>query len=1239
MLAKLGEHVVSFVVQRGEDFAADRLADWWKQPAVARAVARTAGKFGEYDALSSQLGTWVRRPAVAGILAKFHQTAERQAEALAPLQQEFKDCGFVPAPEGATALEVIDAFFVFLSECLIEGSDATHSTAKIARVIETEQGETRQAIAAVSDQVAGIKNLLEATPADGLADAEALLEQGKAQAALDLIEQLRRRPGSTVDEYKLLATEGNALLQVGRLDDAEKSYRKAMNLRPTRGNAVANVALAVLYHGRLDEAMQLADRALGLEAQNAQALRVKAQVLGRQGKWPKALATAEKLNEPWERDYLVGSLLLQKGDYVAAAPRLDRAYEQKTTEPWLTLRLASALLLKTRNASGPSDLGPWGKVPEELRADLIRSEALLDAAVGMFEQRPGPDGIIDALAQRALLRSFLGHPGAKGDFERVAALQHPMDEQVLGHAANFWNSHGEQRKTVAACEVYRGKSPLTPKLTRMYAYALALTGRVADGVALLRALPPDSEVTFALVDLHLQANDLGAAKAALERVPEDERADWNFKLRTADVQRKGGDDAAALRSFQEALDVAGPQDKWRVHLVLAEHYSERHEWPEAVGEYEHVVTPDSPPHFVASYLGALFNVGRIDECLAFARTVREKHGCVPAVAEVEARVFDQLGRLDESDELLKQILDAHPGSARIMLRRAFLAYRRGHVDQARSLLPEPNDVRNLSTMDAFEVALLRSWLDEPFAAIETAYIAHMAHGDEPTAHLAYLQVFFSVERQLDDKLHPTEAGSGTWVTIEFREHKVVHRLLAPGEPQGGPLRHPPGDKFARAVEGRRQGETFEVDERTHETAILLEVRHRYVGLLQEVMLNFESTFPAEQGLRAFKFRGPEDFPAIQKVLEEKRQRGEELAAQYRTLPMPLAMLAHVLHRGDLEAWYTVIGNPEFHPVLVLDGAAEAQAAAAGLATSGGEPLVLETSAIGALAELDMLRHVGRLGRKVLATHSVVDEFERARLEVMEQLRRGAQHILEEKQGRVYSFERSVESIELAAALHAKTLAWLRDPANCTITGLLEGQGQLRWSLRTMLSASSADSMALARQTGGTLVSDDLRLRGLCRTEFERPGIASTHLLLALLAAEVITAEEHDIAILRTIQWGYYFTPVNDRILDRAFQADGNVAGRRFRAAVDCLGDPSADLGPVVNCAALLLKRLKLHPVAGVTGVATVCVFASLRRRGQWSITERLLLPTLAKLMQLIPNHFEELVQELNIWKSTQRFLD
>lgn len=145
-----------------------------------------------------------------------------------------------------------------------------------------------------------------------------------------------------------------------------------------------------------------------------------------------------------------------------------------------------------------------------------------------------------------------------------------------------------------------------------------------------------------------------------------------------------------------------------------------------------------------------------------------------------------------------------------------------------------------------------------------------------------------------------------------------------------------------------------------------------------------------------------------------------------------------------------------------------------------------------------------------------------------------------------------------------------------------------------------------------------------------------HALGALHNKGVITDEAHDAGIVRMIQWGYYFVPINDRTLDNALRADHFSLGPHFRSVADTLSDRASDTAPVINVVALFFKRLKLRSVGTMQASSVVTyVLNALSRRGSWNETERLLRSRLSGVMTLLPIQLDELVQEIDAWKRSR----
>ena len=92
-------------------------------------------------------------------------------------------------------------------------------------------------------------------PGSGAARPRFQTEIENVQAEISLLEQLRgRHHGASDPPAEFSLALGSAYLRAGSIDDAERSYREALRLRPKYGEAHNNLAVICIKRGDYDEA-------------------------------------------------------------------------------------------------------------------------------------------------------------------------------------------------------------------------------------------------------------------------------------------------------------------------------------------------------------------------------------------------------------------------------------------------------------------------------------------------------------------------------------------------------------------------------------------------------------------------------------------------------------------------------------------------------------------------------------------------------------------------------------------------------------------------------------------------------------------------------------------------------------------------------------------------------------------------------------------------------------------------
>jgi hypothetical protein len=421
------------------------------------------------------------------------------------------------------------------------------------------------------------------------------------------------------------------------------------------------------------------------------------------------------------------------------------------------------------------------------------------------------------------------------------------------------------------------------------------------------------------------------------------------------------------------------------------------------------------------------------------------------------------------------------------------------------------------------------------------------------------------------------------------------------------------------------------DALSKETAKVIEIRSKYVGLFQDILSSFNRTFPGAEGLRAFTIGASDNFEPLKRSLTQRAEHVDQVMTQYASMPMPLSMVGKALGLSDVETWEALAGGEVGHPVYVGLGSQEALQQYSELANAE-TPLTLETTGIWALHRLGLLAELPRLGRELYVAQSVLDDLEQLLAKRQLDLRRPGEHMTMVLQNgelrRITTTEEALrESME-----HLETvLAWIR--ANCVVGGVTPGPERHRRTLLEGLSRGAYDSVLRAHDTESALVSEDMRLRSFAEAEFKRPGLASIHLLSGMVNRSIITPERFAEAMATAAEWNYEFISLSHETLLAALRLDDYTVGRKVQAVLRRLADARADAGPVIVVASDFLRDLMLRalPQPRLQSILHA-LMSALASRPDWRRLEPVLYARLDERLLFLPLAQQALSTEIQAWK-------
>jgi tetratricopeptide (TPR) repeat protein len=183
-----------------------------------------------------------------------------------------------------------------------------------------------------AEGVAEYRKVLELKP--GLYEAQLnagiLLMRGNDPAeALPLFSQAAaQKPEEYLPRYSLAVAQ----YQTGALEDAEASYRKALDLDPKSAAAEAGLAHTLIRENKLDDAAPHFRNAAQLDAKYRSGLLELADLYEKNHQTAEAAAIYREFPEDPKIQQHLGQMMLESKQYADAIPRLEAAFAKEPTE-------------------------------------------------------------------------------------------------------------------------------------------------------------------------------------------------------------------------------------------------------------------------------------------------------------------------------------------------------------------------------------------------------------------------------------------------------------------------------------------------------------------------------------------------------------------------------------------------------------------------------------------------------------------------------------------------------------------------------------------------------------------------------------------------------------------------------------------------------------------------------------------------------------------------------------------
>jgi tetratricopeptide (TPR) repeat protein len=1228
----------------------------FKETLLARVAGDVGDSFASIESVRDFILEWVETEDFKTALTEWSDGGYRgQDFTNLALSFERSTDFYTGERSGEDALAIIEAFMRALGDELLktEGGLLVHDQKDEARFqtqlassqrIELTLGQiqsTLESQGAHFGKPGAAEHSLSASedPLDGkVSSAASMIQKGQFSEARSLLLQLKNEiVASTTSHvrYRIRANLGVCATQLSDFETASEELTAASIIEPENPIVWLNLAQLALFEDQPSASVAHAEKALELGLEDRRAgFSVLVQAYG-------GLGDANAVEQ----------LILDNPDALS-----NSSFVAATGFAYMKLGLVdkAETALRAASADDPGDATiSWGiaaivaeRVQEELfetrdQSVLTRSRSRLEEALTLLERATEAAGesndrvrLSACLATMSAVQAMLDDPHAAEQTASRAIAFNP--NELTGYLnRGFARLHLEDYKGAAEDLVKAAPRPGSPAIAALSDCYIQL-GQPESARQLLlsdwaSASPKRSVIAEMLLMVCAELDD----HAEASRVLADVCSQWGDT--PAGIFLQGSyhyrvSDRVSLVRVLDHLDIAEAAEantETRQGLAWLEFNLERYREVLVLlaGLSADSLGPRPTWHIAVSQ----YQLGQRGSALITAASYRTACGFSAPLADIEALLLEDAGDLDSAIELRKLLIAAQPERAEHGVRLVFMYIRKGDPDSAReSIHAIRRDALASSPLMMANVANAMQMLGME-GSLELAYEARRSGYDVPEAHLAYFTLFLQREQaSVEDDLESVVAGPETAVQLREGEGSPYWRRIVPaGDEISSRDEVSATSRLGEAIVGVRAGQVIRLDEGEpyEKTLDVVQVQSKYVRAFQEVLEDFPTRFAGHGGIRSFSVAA-NDFSRLEAILDGRQRLFLQALTLYRSTQLPLGALAHLLGKRTIEVWQGL--------VVWAEGEVDACSPAEhdlepGLENARGAGLVLDVSAILALEYVGLLDLLLHAGLDVFVPQAVIDEF----LQVQHELEAVDSTESIAKHGEQITMTEYPASVRVAERERiGRIVDSLRRATRPAIVNEDVEPGSPMADARQFIGEAAYLVMAGARCSGYVLVSDDLALRRLARSD-GTASICTARMLAYLVELGLLSPEDSALAVRSLVLANYRGLPVVVDDMFRTLDGDGKITEEQLEYVRRSVGMPSLPYDPAVDIAAEVLKRTWLAVRVDLHRSALLsAVMDGLLARGGVAAL-RALETAVRRKCQLVPTHLDDILQQIAAWRASR----
>lgn len=706
-----------------------------------------------------------------------------------------------------------------------------------------------------------------------------LNNNGKTLTALPLLQSLKARVGATASGrilFRIDANIGHCLLALGEDSEAVTMLHSAYEHAPEEPKAIANRAFGFLLKGDWRSLLEFGKSQLEIDPSNewlggyvVQGARFDTSVSDPLVLVPEQLRNTAAVQLGWV-DFIRHRG--EPGDWWGPARQL---FEGHPSEPYAVQFAAAAEVDEITTSQR------FRRTRLMSLTDRKRLEAATETLRSQWESARAADGPLRPEDAELCANVIVGL-SALGDAVEAVTVSHqglalaPDDVDILTRAAAVALDAGEE-------EFLRELLPKLPEtdntalLKFRYFASRGNWGEVAKLSETVDSVIPAREyavvsTTVKLARLKVETENRQERQRGIALLADEAACDPRASVVAADFAYQEGMEHVAQRSFQAALSLIDEQSHAADRMMVAYH-AERHDHSAVVADLlDGWVAEDYDNDELRTLARALANDSPIRErALSFFTRLAPEFRELPYYQHAEGIMHFNRGALREAEVAFRNAATLEL-NIEYLIGWILVLQRLDRLGDVREIIDDIDleKVEGTPGQKMFLAQVVRI-SGQGTKALQYGYSVLRASRNDEKAALRY---FGLIMMDAEDGLIPAAetVSIDTWVRLESDQKHGYAFLVEEGEDRSAEGVLSPTHPMAAAAFGRRIGDEFDIQSGLGGTRRwrVVEIKHKYLHALHDVMENFENRFPDAEGFYTVSMQDND----IQPVLDQIRRVAE-----------------------------------------------------------------------------------------------------------------------------------------------------------------------------------------------------------------------------------------------------------------------------------------------------------------------------------------------------------------------------